>query len=334
MGWRGTIRTLNAIARESERNARRRQRALERSQKDSYRMAEAQRAENLIEDYNDKLEQITGVHKECGERVNWQKIAYADAPEKPVYDDILKQKALYSWQNYKPGIFDRIFKRVEKKREKLFRNIDLSEQEDKSNYNKLRKKFESDNLEWQEETELARGVLLRDPKSYLRAIKELGMFTDIGALGSNIELKVLDNGTIEATLYGHSQDIIPKESFSLLKSGKLSTKAITKAQSYLLFQSYVCGCVLRVANELFAALPAETVIVTAKSKLLNVASGHLEERPIVSALIPRDTLEGLNMDLLEPSDSMKNFVHHMDFKKSVGFNPVEEISGEAQAKIA
>ena len=98
-----------------------------------------------------------------------------------------------------------------------------------------------------------------------------------------------------------------------------------KSRFYELYQDYVCGCVLRVARELFALLPIEMVIVTAVGNLLNTQTGHLEEQPILSVAIPRKTLVELNFGALDPSDSMNKFVHQMDFKKTKGFSAVESI---------
>jgi hypothetical protein len=70
-------------------------------------------------------------------------------------------------------------------------------------------------------------------------------------------------------------------------------------------------------------LPDNLVVVTAVDKVLNSATGHIEELPILSVLVSRPTLEALNLDAIDPSDSMKNFVHHMSFKKTMGFAPVQ-----------
>ncbi|MGY4494699.1 hypothetical protein [Pseudomonas sp. TE3610] len=36
----------------------------------------------------------------------------------------------------------------------------------------------------------------------------------------------------------------------------------------------------------------------------------------------RSTLNSLNLDAIDPSDAMKNFVHRMAFKKTQGFSAV------------
>jgi hypothetical protein len=126
-------------------------------------------------------------------------------------------------------------------------------------------------------------------------------------------------------LHVNSDEVIPSEVKGLLKSGKLSVKKMPKTRFYELYQDYVCGCVLRVARELFALLPIEMVIVNAVGNLLNTQTGYMEEQPILSVAIPRKTLEGLNFEMLDPSDSMSNFIHRMTFRKTKGFSAVETL---------
>jgi len=82
---------------------------------------------------------------------------------------------------------------------------------------------------------------------------------------------------------------------------------------------------LRIGRELLALLPVDTVIANAETKLLNTRTGHLEDQCIVSLAMPRDTMAALNFDLLDPSDSLGNFVHRMKFLKTKGFRAVDPI---------
>ncbi|PKN14311.1 MAG: hypothetical protein CVU67_06320, partial [Deltaproteobacteria bacterium HGW-Deltaproteobacteria-24] len=55
------------------------------------------------------------------------------------------------------------------------------------------------------------------------------------------------------------------------------------------------------------------------------STGHEELLPIVSVLISKQKFESLNLNLIDSSDSMTNFIHNMDFKKASGFKAVERI---------
>ena len=106
---------------------------------------------------------------------------------------------------------------------------------------------------------------------------------------------------------------------------KLSVKKMPKTKYFGLYQDYVCGCAIRVAREVFALLPTDMVIVNVIGEILNTKTGYLEEVPILSVSIPKETLLKLNLEMLDPSDAMDNFVHNMKFMKTKGFNPVERI---------
>lgn len=102
-------------------------------------------------------------------------------------------------------------------------------------------------------------------------------------------------------------------------------KQMPKSRFYELYQDYVCGTALRLANEMLAMLPLAAVIVTAVDQLLNPATGHVEQQPILSLAVPRATMEALNLEGVDPSDAMVNFVHKMKFLKTKGFQPVDRV---------
>ena len=151
-------------------------------------------------------------------------------------------------------------------------------------------------------------------------------------LGSSYGIKVDNKTMLTATLNVNGENVIPTEIRSLTKSGKLSIKPMPKNKFYEIYQDYVCGSALRIARELFALLPVDMIIVNAIGSLLNKQTGHLEDTPILSIAIPRKTFDMLNFENLDPSDSLNNFVHNMDFKKGKGFGPVEVLDASFTQK--
>ena len=81
-----------------------------------------------------------------------------------------------------------------------------------------------------------------------------------------------------------SDAIVPDYSLSLTKTGKLSKKALTKTAYYQIVQDYVCSCAIRIARDLFALLPLNTVVVHAVEDRLNTATGHTEEVTVLSVV--------------------------------------------------
>ncbi len=96
-----------------------------------------------------------------------------------------------------------------------------------------------------------------------------------------------------------------------------------------LYQDYVCSCALRVAREVFAYLPVTYVVVNATDTLFDSVTGHEGLDAVLSVVITPEKLAQLNLETIDPSDSMQNFHHHMRFTKSGGFAAVEKINGKA-----
>lgn len=60
----------------------------------------------------------------------------------------------------------------------------------------------------------------------------------------------------------------------------------------------------------------------------------MEEQPVLSVAFSRSTIDTLNVEAIDPSDAMKNFVHNMTFKKTAGFSPVSALeSGRFATRV-
>jgi len=227
--------------------------------------------------------------------------------------------------SYRPGLLDRIFGRTERKREQLAAAVERAKAADHAAFESARGEYLRHFTDWSENRELAAKVLAGDPAALKVAIDSAAPFDELTQLGSSVFYTILPGAPLQLSIRVNSEDVVPKETRTLLQSGKLSVKRMPQGQFYELYQDYVCGSVLRVAREAFALLPIDTVIVTAVGEVLNYGTGHVEELPIVSAVIPRQTLNRLNFEMLDASDSLRNFIHRMDFKKTRGFTPVSRI---------
>ncbi len=65
MGWKGTLRTMQASARRAERNAHRRQRELERQHKEYARMEALEQAAYEVEVYENHVEGKRPANSPC-----------------------------------------------------------------------------------------------------------------------------------------------------------------------------------------------------------------------------------------------------------------------------
>lgn len=331
MGWKGTLRSVRAAYRAAERDARRRQRELERRQKEYERMQELERAAYEVERHENYIQVLLSVHSECGPPVDWEAMVSVEAPQEPERVSEAEDEALRKESQYKAGFLDRLLKREQARRASLETEVERARQIDAASYRESLAHWQEELRDWKESKVLAERVLALEPKALLNAIGKVDPFSDISELGSSVRFEIGESRLLEATISVHSDSVIPKEAKVLLRSGRLSVRQMPKSRFNELFQDYVCGCVLRVANELFAVLPVEAVIVTATDSLLNSTTGHLEDAPIVSVLVPKATMARLNLQHVDPSDSMSNFVHRMSFRKTKGFEAIERLKPEEHA---
>lgn len=72
MGWKGTLRSMQAASRKADRNSQRRQRELQSRQKEYAKMEALEQAAYEVEVYENQIDVLLSVHKECGEEIDWR----------------------------------------------------------------------------------------------------------------------------------------------------------------------------------------------------------------------------------------------------------------------
>ncbi|WP_281559829.1 hypothetical protein [Thalassomonas sp. RHCl1] len=333
MGWKGTIRSVGAAVRAAERDAKRRQKELDRQYKQYEKMQELEQAKYEVEVYENHIDVIQSMHKECSKPVDWNTIAESKQPLKPENKKENEKKAQLEADRYKPGLVDRLFWRVEKKRACFAENVLRAVEADNSEFRENIACWEEKVEYWKKSVDIANALLEGTGKAKIEAVEYIQPFSEISNLGSRLSIAVNEDNNLEVTIHVHSADIVPSEMKSLLKNGKLSVKKMPKGKFNEIYQDYVCSCTLRIANEIFSVIPDKVVAVTAVDELLNSKTGHLEESPILSAVISCSTLESLNLETIDPSDSMSNFIHNMSFKKTKGFEAVPRVNIEVLERV-
>jgi hypothetical protein len=292
-------------------------------------MQEVEHATYEVEVYESYLDLLQSMHKECSDVCNWEEIQQSTPPTKPIKVQTNEMAAQSALDNYKPGFRDKLLKKSEDFRQKLVDAVEMAKKTDENEYQEALKQYTLDYAEWEESVKIAGNIIRGDLKAYFDALNLVNPFKELTGIGSGIHFEMGKESIMNAILHVNGDQVIPSEAKTLLKSGKLSVKAIPKGRFYEIYQDYVCSSVLRVAREFYALLPADMLIITAMTDLLDTKTGHIEEQPILSAVIPRKTIELLNFETLDPSDSMGNFVHRMDFKKTKGFAIVDPITPDS-----
>jgi len=318
------IRSAAAAGRRAERSHQQRTREAARQYKLQLKGEAISNAYDAVEKYEEYISVLKSVHKDASDTVDWAALLNEAVPDEPVLSNRNEKNANAKLLAFKPSFFDKIFGTSRKKIEMLTRQMELAKEVDLTDYNTQLRKHKEAIEEQQALKRIAAGILENNIHSYKDAIEYFKPFSEIGELGSKLDLDVTAHN---ATLHLHvnSASIIPGYTLSLTSTGKLSQKNISATKYNELYQDYVCSCILRVARETLAYLPVNLVVVNAMAEIHNTATGITKEETIVSVAIDPAILNTLNFDLIDPSDSMKNFICNMKFGKTTGFAGVQKI---------
>ncbi len=327
MGWKSTLRSLEAAsrraARERERDARRRQRELAKLQKEMAKADAQRRAQLEVRQYENTVELLTSLQRDCGDVVDWRAVAASTAPEAPSRSDQHERTAQEALDAYQPGFFARLFGGDKKRRDELEIDIELGRQMDKEAFDRATAEHRRAVDEWRDEVAMAEGILRTEAAAFGKAAQELERYHELGEWGIQVSVTVGHADRMGVTLTVPSDDVIPTHRKTLTATGKLSERALPKGARGEMYQDFVCGAVLRAVRESLALFPIDYVVATAETRMLNTATGHLEDSPIVSIICPRATVDELNLADADASDALANFMCRMKFRKTKGFSPVD-----------
>jgi hypothetical protein len=319
MTLRGVFREVAAAQRRAARNEERRQRAHARAAKLQAKLDELEHAAAEAEEYSDRISQLTTIHHAVGDAMDWGEISARPQPVEPSRLSRWEDAAVRERDQFKPTFWQRLFGKEEKLRAQFERDIVEARQRDDVSYQGALKLHRQQSEQWQDENCLATAIVAGDLAAYRSALEELEPLSEMQEMGCEFEVSFPDARTALVDLKVESEKLVPRESKTLTRSGKLSVKAVPQGKFFELYQDYVCGCVLRTGREFFSFLPLSRVVVNVNATLLDTASGHLREQTILSVGMPRSTCEGMNFESVDPSDAMPLFPHRMGFKRSQGF---------------
>ncbi len=327
MSYKGYLRIASASYNRAERAKRKRLNEFNREQARLEKLQELENAIYEVELFESEMESLLSIHKELTLNVDWNFVLSSPVPNEPTNSKEKEKIAETEFKNYKPGVIDKLLKKTESKKEALIHEIEKAKIIDEQNYQDALIQYETDLEDWKISVDLAEKILKKDQESYLEAITFFDPFSDIYNFGKKLEFSI-NSEILQADVLLHDEKVIPSESKSVLKSGKLSIKKISLSRQNELYQDHVCSVVLRIAREIFSLLPIEFLIINAIGSILNTQTGYKEEKPILSIAITRPILESLNFENIDPSDSVNNFVHKMDFKSIKGFLSIQPLTSE------
>lgn len=309
---------MQVAERRQQREAQRRLRELERQAKEQAKLSAIEQARLEVQTFENQLEVLLSVHKEHGEVWDWTAIAASLPPPLPRRNARNEQREK-----------QRIAVLPPEQRQLGQILIDQARLKDDDEFQKISQLYSEQMVEWEKLKGLAHRILAGEHKAFTETLVELNPFAEISDLGSAIHFTVHTAKLVECVLRVNGKQAIPAEVKTLTSSGKLSIKPMPKGRFQEIYQDYLCGCVLRVARELFALFPVDLVLVTASADTPDLRTGHIAELPVLSAAIPRSVVAQINFALLDPSDAIGSFQHRGDFRdsrKAEAFQPITPLT--------
>ena len=302
MGYQAIVRAA-AAERQQQRDAKKRQRELERQYKEMAKLSALEQARLEVDTFENNLEVLLSVHKEQADPVDWLEFLASlppAPPRKQSHHELKMRRRLAvssGWQNASAA-------------------IQQAQQKDEQDYQEALQKHDLEHAEWEKRSALARRVLAGEHEAYIEAINDLSPFAELATIGSSLHFTVHSGRIMECVLDTNGRKAIPAEVKSITASGKVTVKPMPKARFIEIYQDYICGCVLRVAREIFGLLPVDTLLISATAESLDTSTGQMLNRPFLSVVLRRDILKTLNFEMLDPSDSILSLTHRGDLKAS------------------
>jgi hypothetical protein len=324
VGWKGTVRSLQAASNQAQRESQRRQREYERQQAQLAKMAELDRAAVESELFDQQIRALETIHGIEVAEVDWGAIAAADEPTAPMNHHAKERSAQQELESFKPKLLESK-KRQERRKAALTAEVASAVRQDKVDLIVAQQEHAKAVEGWRLDKQLAEGVTNGNIEAYREAAQQIEGVSG-GELFRFVEIEFTEL-SIPNVLVGIMpiDQVVPSVQKSLLATGKLSEKQMPKGRYFSIYQDYVCGTALLVANTILGMLPVDGIVVTAQSEMLNSSTGHIEETPILSIYAPRDTMSRLNLARVDASDAMANFNHNMSFLKTKGFKAIEPL---------
>jgi hypothetical protein len=314
----GTLRAIQALERRWQREAQKRLRELERGAKEKAKHSAIEQARLEVEAYENRVELLRSVHKEQGEVWDWPAVAASLPPPRPQKNSHHEQRA-----NQRFAILPA------EKREAAQSTLEQARLQDGQDFESAMKSYSEEMAEWEKLKNIAQRILAGQHKAYTEVLIEFNPFIDISDLGSSINFTIHNAKLVECMVNVNGKQIIPAEVKTLMASEKVSVKPMPKGLFHEIYLDYLCGCVLRVAREVFALLPVDSVLVTAAADSLDTRTGQTVEQPVLSVAIERADVVRLEFDRLVPADAIENFLHRAEFqasRKSEAFHPIAPLT--------
>ena len=123
--------------------------------------------------YENHIDLLTSVHKDCGETWDWQRVENSSPPAQPEYSNQLEVIQRQREAQHPPGFIARLFGQLESKRAASQKAIEEAIVIDQVRHAAALAEYQTKLADWEALQRIAQGVLSGDVASFKAALEEL-----------------------------------------------------------------------------------------------------------------------------------------------------------------
>jgi hypothetical protein len=275
--------------------------------------------------FENYLALLTTVHIDCGPARDWKVVVMAAPPSEPVWVESESREAIArsALASDRPGFFERLLGAHTGVIARLEAAVHEARAADRDERERAlaahREAFEA----WSTQTRLAQGVLGLELNACRAALEQAGAFDELPMLGAIVGLVAIEQPHATLVHRIEDPDVVPRRQVDLAANGKLATRDMAAAFRDALFKEHVCSCTLRIAREVFAALPVAIVSVHAELSRRDAGGDQPPPAAILGVQFERAAFGRLSFDAIQPAAAIASFPHRMSFHGAGGREAIE-----------
>lgn len=311
----------------SEKAKQQHERELARFERRKAKLAAAEQATEDAQRFDQYLQAIVELHKDCIDEWDWHDINSSPQPPAPVLTKNHENAARSQLDRYRPGLFARAFGRSETRVSELTQAVEVARTTDERDNAAILKRYQELVTTWDIERRIAKLVLASDPGGYQEALNYVDAFGDFNDFGAGARVYRAQADLLVVHYAVGDRELIPAEEIKANRSRTVSSK-MPMDRYWSVFQDHVCSAALRIARDVCNVLPIKRVIVNVSRSSTNLITGYRVSETILAVRFWRSVLNQIDLQSGTPTDIVRNFQHRMSFQNAIGFEPVEAFTSE------
>jgi DNA polymerase III epsilon subunit-like protein len=263
-----------------------------------------------VEEHGRLIHSLSELHCTPLMSVDWRAIATEPAPHAPAPSSSAEQEAMHRLQAHRPGWFARAFGFAKRESDRLQAALQEAKEVDRREYENALAAHKKNVAMMKQRRQMAARILSGNLDAYAEVMNEIDLCAS-PLLGRQVIYSFPDAASAEVFAYLNGIDVIPEKTKTLLNSGRVSSKKRTKRDLKLLYQDHLCSAILRLGRDFFARLPVTKVLLHGFIPETDTSTGQPVENCVVSVLLTRDAMSGIQFNKIDTSDCVSSFPHAM-----------------------